>query len=302
MPRRPAQIKKTNKRKTGGDGEETPDPFANVVAASSLVGDSGSKYIVFDFSKDADPNTSIIADNTALLYMKGGITHGEISIGTANESTAKKVFGFLGRALAGETVLLQEYKGQGVVALGNSIPGDIMMITIDPGQEYFLSRGAFIACTKNVRISGALNFIGIIGFGQEEGMVLPSATVTDNSRGYLWVGSYGTFEKHDIPAGQSMLINNGLFLAATKKYDALAKLGKSIISSLFGEGLGMQFNGPCTVYTQSKNMNQLVMYIYERMPHKNGSSQNGISFTFGSDGGGGRKNDGKTPRKMTTPK
>ena len=60
--------------------------------------------------------------------------------------------------------------------------------------------------------------------------------------------------------------NNGLFLAASKKYDRITTLGKSAISSLFGEGLGMQFDGPCTVYTQSKNMNELVTFIAERLP------------------------------------
>lgn len=259
---------KPRSKKGGADAADAQDKYAIVASSARLEGVPGSRYVVFKLEKD----NVVCADSASLLYMKDGITFGSLNVGTKNESNSQKFWGMLGRALAGETIFLQGYTGPGTVALGTSLPGDVVMLTIEPGETYYLSRGSFVAATDNIRISGGLNLIGIIGVGQEEGMVLPTIKTTDDSRGYVWIGAYGTFEKHDVPANASLIINNGLFLAATKKYDGLTKLGKSVVSSLFGEGLGMEFKGPCTVYTQSKNINELVNYIIARVPRGDGNS------------------------------
>lgn len=81
------------------------------------------------------------------------------------------------------------------------------MLEVEPGATYYLTRGTFI----------------------------PTVSTTDDNKGYLWIGSYGAFEKHNVPAGESITVNNGLFLAATKKYDTIVKLGKSLVSSFFGK-------------------------------------------------------------------
>ena len=83
----------------------------------------------------------------------------------------------------------------------------MIMLEVEPGATYYLTRGTFI----------------------------PTVSTTDDNKGYLWIGSYGAFEKHNVPAGESITVNNGLFLAATKKYDTIVKLGKSLVSSFFGK-------------------------------------------------------------------
>lgn len=279
---------RTYKKKTKGGDAPPPDAMYD----AKLLGDSSSRYVVFKLKQ----NQAVCADSASLIYMKDGITYGSIKIGKDNESMTSAMLGFFGRKLSGETGFIQQYDGPGTVALGSSLPGDVTMFAVNPGDTYYLSRGAFIACSPNIRVSGGLNLIGILGIGQEEGFVLPTVT-TDNSIGYIWIGAYGTFERHEIPQGQSMLINNGQFLAANKKYDGLKTLGKSAISSMFGEGMGMEFKGPCIVYTQSKNMNELVTYITERMPPKSGgaitfqsSSSEGFVADTPSEGGKAKRN------------
>jgi uncharacterized protein (AIM24 family) len=281
---------KSVRAKKGGDGDVngsvgSPDVYGPVSKSASFNGGSSSKYIVFKLPA----NQSVVADSASLLYLKDGIQKGEMAFGSKNESAGQKMLGFFGRSLSGETAILQKYTGPGTVALGGALPGDVMMMKISPGQTHFLSQGAFIACTENVRISGGFNMLGVFAIGQEEGPVLPTATVIDSNPGYIWIGGYGAFEKHDLQSGESMLVNNGLFLACDKRYDSVETLGKSMMSSLFGEGLGMRFNGPCTLHTQSKDINDLVSYVSQRLPKQTG-------------GGGEPKKVKRTTRKAASAK
>lgn len=288
--------KRRAKKRVGGDEEPTPAPIKDIYAPirdmCTIQGGSDSKYLVFDFTNDTSGTASVLADNASLLYMKGGIKSGTLSLGKGNQITS-----FFGRVFSGETAFLQTYSGNGIVALGSSLPGDIIMLRLEPGHEYFLSSGSYVACTENVRISGAFNALGLISWGQEEGPALPHVSVVDDSIGYVWIGGYGAFERHDIPENETMLVNNGLFLASTKKYDGIRRMGKTLLSSAFGEGLGMEFIGPCIVYTQSKNSNVLVDYIATQLPKPSNNTSNGISllgnFTSESSEGGADKSKNK---------
>jgi uncharacterized protein (AIM24 family) len=302
-------VRRSRQRKLRGGESAFSDVFANIAAGASLAGESGSRYVIFKL-QDGE---SVISDSASLLYLKDGIQKGELKFGD--------VMSTFGRFLSGETMTLQQYTGAGTVALGGALPGDVMVIPVDPGQTIYLSRGAFIAGTPNVRVSGAFKMLGLLGFGQEEGFVLPSVTVVPvpdpanpdqevESRGYVWVGSYGTFERHDIAEGQIITVNNGLFLASTTKDYTLAKMGKSLFSSFLGEGLGMEFAGPCVVYTQSKNENDLVAFIAMNLPRSTGSSSSSspalFSFDFGSSQEesqeGGRKTKVKKVKQVVKKK
>lgn len=227
-----------------------------------IYGDIGSKYIVFNLPE----GKTIQADNGTLLYVKGGYSF--------DAKTPIKGGGFLDflgsaktiakRVSAGESAFLKEYTGPGIVALGSPLPGDVTMLTIYPGQTYYLSKDTFIAATSNVVLEGA--FGGFMGSLVGEGAVLPTVATKDSSIGYVWIGGYGTFEKHELASNESIIINNGLFLASTRKYVKTTKLGKNLIKAALGEGLGLEFQGQCTVYTQSKNSEALIQYIQQRLP------------------------------------
>jgi uncharacterized protein (AIM24 family) len=95
-----------------------------------------------------------------------------------------------------------------------------------------------------------------------------------------------------------LLVDNGLFLACVRpagnsgKLYSIVKLGKTLISSLLGgEGLGMKFQGPATVYTQSHNLNDLAGMIAARLP------ESSSGFNINLSGGKPRKRG--TQRKVT---
>jgi uncharacterized protein (TIGR00266 family) len=206
---------------------------------------------------------SIISDGGALQYMKGAVEHSSLATS-----------GFLGKLLSGESAFGNKYVNNtenqvGTIAFASSYPGDAFAINMNPGDSWKLSRGAFVASSLSIKVSGKLNWRGAFVLGQEEGFVLPLVTCK-GSPGVVFVSAYGGYAKHDVAKGDRILVNNGLFLACegTVKY-TVVKLGSTIINSVLGgEGLGMEFVGPCTVYTQSRNFNNLVSHIASRLPDR----------------------------------
>lgn len=220
----------------------------DVATTATIIGVPGSNYIEFALTE----GHAILCGGEDMIYTKGNIGKSEVQLQGIIKSVA--------RFFSNEEVFLEKYTGPGIVAVGSSIPGDIIMITLQPGESFILSRSSFLACTANVEVSAGFRLRGVIGVGQEEGFVLPTVTCPENSEqpGFVWVAAYGTFKKHVIKAGDSILVNNGMFLACNEKIKyELETAGRSIIGSLVSGGLGMKFVGPCEIYTQSKNLNIL---------------------------------------------
>ena len=100
--------------------------------------------------------------------------------------------------------------------------------------------------------------------GQEEGFLLPRAAINPSAGvadGRIWLSVFGHVQKHNVPAGESFWVDNGCFVACTVpdpnkppyKVDTAVKgLWQSILS---GEGFAMRFEGPITVWTQNRNLN-----------------------------------------------
>lgn len=228
-----------------------PSNAAITASAATLIGVPGSRYVEFALR----PGMTVKAEGGVLLFQTGGVERGVTSIDGG-------IGRALGRFISGATFFFNTYQGNGVVAFGSSLPGDVAIIRIPRGQAFIINRNSLLATTANVVIGMATRMQGIIGFGQEEGFLLPKLSVPDTEAedGFAWIAAYGTFREMEVPAGDSLLINNGLFLAcdAEKNY-ALTRLGKTYVSSFFGgEGLGMKYEGPCKVWVQSKNMNTLI--------------------------------------------
>jgi uncharacterized protein (AIM24 family) len=157
---------------------------------------------------------------------------------------------------------------RGVVAVGSHLSGDVLEIKLQPGESYFLSKTSFLACTDNVHLSVGLRGIRLIPYGHDNKFVLPKVTNTSNHEGRVWLASHGSFETIVVPAGDTLLLNECTLLAcqSTLQWQP-SSFSKSLLSSLYGgEGFGLMFHGPCTVYTQSKNYDRLILDVASRMP------------------------------------
>lgn len=213
------------------------------------------------------PNQSIISDGGSMSYMREGVERGKLS-----DSGNGGLFSGIGRLFSGQSTFMVSYtgleQGDSNIVFASTYPGDILHLTLKPEEELIISRGSFLACSPNMEVSGKMNWRGLIDFGQEEGGVLPKITNKSSKPGHVWLGTYGRYKKHEIQEGESLLVDNGLFLSSLTSANnndpiyTLVNLGRTITSTIFGkEGMGMKFSGPRTVYTQSHNFNSLVAEI-----------------------------------------
>lgn len=225
----------------------------------------GSALIQGDLLKiDLINEQGVLTSPGALVYMRGDIQKGEVHVGNIGKAFA--------RSFGSQDFFLTRYIGGtngGQIALSLSFPGDIVQILLQPNESYRISKGCFLASTDNIQLSAGAQWKGIIGIGQDEGVILPVATCTGPSAGALWLGGYGTFEKHELKDEMDVLtVDNGIFLACPNhmQYN-IVQLGRSLWSSFAGgEGFGMEFRGPGVVYTQSKNFNDLMVLMSKEAP------------------------------------
>lgn len=205
-----------------------------------------------------EPGQAILADGGTVTFLREGVERGVLTTGAGG------FFAALGRDAGGDTFFMNTYTGlltgERKITLAAPYPGDMVYMDMAAGSELVVARGTFLASSPNVKITGKLNLRGIFSVGQNEGAVLLKLVCGPEGPGCVWLTGYGCIREHVLAADQTLLVNNGRFLA-TKQHDpsdtlyTVVQMGKSAISSLLGsEGLGMLFTGPRTLWTQSHDL------------------------------------------------
>jgi uncharacterized protein (AIM24 family) len=259
---KPMKKNKPQKKKNGGHENSTkvsdyqdttsqnPNIYDDVANSATIVGSEGSHYIKFRMKH----GHTIITALSSVIYMSDGI-NGGLSWGV------KGVGQGIMNLLSGETVYYQKYTAQrngAIISIGSNFIDSIIKIKIPRNQQFRLSRNCFLASTDNIKITGVVQWSGLLGIGQEEGFILPVAFCESGDYGYIWLSAYGTHEILDIPANQYIIVDNGMFLVCNNNISySIERFEKSWTSTLLGgEGFGMKFTGPCRITVQSKNINQ----------------------------------------------
>lgn len=219
-----------------------------------IGGEHGFRFLRFWLS----PGEMIIADGGSMVYMDDSIT--------LQLTKPKQKGGFvsaLKKGLAGESIFQSYYvagdKQYAILALSTPLPSDIIAITLQEGETYKLTAGAFLAATPNVKISGKFGFRGIF---TGESAFLTTATAVQGE-GIVWIAAYGHIEQHELNRGEGLKIDNECFVACPSdvKYE-LGKAGKSLMGSFFSkEGIVMHFKGPATVYTSTAGVGALARHL-----------------------------------------
>jgi uncharacterized protein (AIM24 family) len=224
------------------------------------IGTAGSVFLKVKLENGVQISTS----PGSMLYLKGDVDKGIAEYGSFKTGIV--------RLFGGEDFFLTKYSGLekgGEIALGSDIPGDIIEIPLKENTEWYFSRGSYLCSTPNIIIESVMKTQGLFGIiGSSEGGIMPTIKTTDGKPGRFWLSAYGSFEKIELGVGEKIIIDNGYFLACEKKMNyAIEKLGKTLFSSfLGGEGFGMLFVGPGTIYTQSKNVANLAYTLSVYMP------------------------------------
>lgn len=237
-------------RKKGGND----NIYDSIQKNSEIKGSHGSQYLEIKLNKDE----SIIAATGAMIYMNSGINKAELQYDGITSGIKK--------LLAGETFFYQKFTGNsnnGKLLLGANFINSIIVMKIYKNNDFRLSRYSYLASTDNIKIKFDTQMKGILGIGQEEGFILPVASCISGDYGYIWLSTFGSFERIEVPENDEIIVDNGMFLACHNRQQySIEKIGKSLFKSFFGgEGFGMKFTGPCTVFIQTKNINEFLQLI-----------------------------------------
>jgi uncharacterized protein (TIGR00266 family) len=155
--------------------------------------------------------------------------------------------------LGGETFYFQEILAEnekGDVLLAPAAPGDIKVISLTDGQDYFVQNGCLLAALENVEMDTKIQKLKA-GLFSGAGMFILHLKGT----GHIAVSAFGAIMEVPIPAGAEYIINNGHIVAwAGDTEYTIVKAGQTWFSSFAsGAGLACKFTGPGKVWVQTRN-------------------------------------------------
>ncbi|MCS6768211.1 MAG: TIGR00266 family protein [Candidatus Nitrosocaldus sp.] len=197
---------------------------------------------------EMDKGETITAEPGALVYMQG-----DVDVKTSAKIREQGFLSRLKTAMLGrESFFLNDYIARGRCMLGfaGSMIGDIEAVEVK--DSYIVQGGSYMASIGGISLD--TKFQGFVKgiFGTELFMLK-----VDGS-GTIFVNSYGSLFRKDLKNGERMVIDNYNLVAmnASAEY-RVTKIGGIKTFILGGEGLGVEVNGPATVYLQSRNMMEL---------------------------------------------
>lgn len=184
-------------------------------------------------------------------------------------------------ALGGESFFVSTYTAPaegGWVDVAARLPGDISSYRVDPGRALFVSKGSWIASEQSVDVitkwGGFANM-----FGSEGGFILRA-----EGAGQIVFACYGALEAWNLQAGQHITVDTGHMVAYEESVQmSLRRATGGIVQSFkSGEGLVFDFVGPGTVWTQTRNPNELLGWISATLgPGSSGPGQSPLGGLFG---------------------
>jgi len=200
------------------------------------------------------PNEPIRAESGAMMAMTADMQIEAKAQGGVMKSLKRA-------ALGGESFFvttLTAGSNGGWVDLAASLPGDMSVVNLVPGQPWLLSKGSFLGASPSVNLE--TKFQGGKMFAGGEGAFLMEV----EGHGPMVVSAFGAIDRFRLEAGHTVVVDSGHFVAAemSVKYTLRrAAEGGLIQSAKSGEGLVLEFAGPGEVIIQSRNPRGLISFL-----------------------------------------
>ncbi len=140
-------------------------------------------------------------------------------------------------------------KDETEIMLAPRATGDIESLELR-NEEYIVQGGSYLASEGTIETDA--HFTGWKGFISGEGIFM----IKVRGSGSLFVSSFGGIIKKELAAGETFIVDNGHIVAfpSSIKYE-VRKVGKDLVNMVTtGEGLACTFEGPGTLYLQSRNL------------------------------------------------
>lgn len=166
--------------------------------------------------------------------------------------------------LSGDSFFVSKFSAPdgGWVDVVPTYPGDLFSLSVTPGSNLILTRGAWVASdigvTLDTKFGGAKMFVG------GEGLF----TVKCSGQGEVVGAAYGAIDVHSLKQGEGLTVDTGHLVAYEESLRVnIRKAGTGILNSMkSGEGLVMDFVGPGDVITQSRNPSGFASFVSSLLP------------------------------------
>jgi len=201
-----------------------------------------------------DQGQVIVAEAGAMTYMTPNIQ-------VKTRAREKSILGTLGISLlGGQSLFVNEYcpnQGQGEIGLVSAPVGDITKIDIRGDRGYIIQKSAYIASSPTVNLD--IQWQGFTKglFGQ--GLFMIKTT----GEGELFINCFGAIDKHVLQTGETLIVDNFHLVGFSDSCQyQVQKFGGWKETLLSGEGLVTQITGPGEVLLQTKNIRELVEWLW----------------------------------------
>jgi uncharacterized protein (TIGR00266 family) len=185
---------------------------------------------------------------------------GDVEIETGSQGG---LLGGLKRSvLGGESFFINTFRSptDGHVAVAAKLPGDMKLLSLS-GNTWFVQSGSWIASDPSIEVDtkwgGSKTFFG------GEGLFLLKCT----GSGQVLVSSYGAILEREIPEGQTYVVDTGHVVAFPDGMSYGVEKAGSWKSTLLGaEGLVVRFQGPGSIWLQTRSPQDLLGWLKANMP------------------------------------
>jgi uncharacterized protein (TIGR00266 family) len=182
-----------------------------------------------------------------------------------------KMWGGIGGAFkrsifGGETLFFQQITtdmDEGEILLAPKIPGDIKVIAVDHGEDFYVRGGSLLAALEEVEMDTRAQRLSAGMFSGTGFFVLHL-----KGHGHIVVSAFGAIMEVPLPAGQRYIVDNGHVVAWSGDIGyKIVKSASSWTSSFTtGGGFACEFTGPGRVWIQTRNPKLFGRWISAMIP------------------------------------
>ena len=184
--------------------------------------------------------------------------------------TGGGIFAGLKRALAGGGIFITEFtaEGSGHIAFAPRFPGQIVPVTLAPGQSLICRNETFLCAEKSVELEIAFQQRLGAGFFAGEGFIMQKVT----GPGTVFLDLSGEVVEKTLAPGEQLLVHAGHVGMQEPSVDIDIKMMRGFRNVLFGgEGLFLAtLTGPGKIWLQSMPIMNLAEEIGRYLPQGNG--------------------------------
>lgn len=203
---------------------------------------------------ELEANEHITGEAGAMTYMTPNIE-------VETRVRERGLLGALGVSLlGGQSFFVNDFIARGrpgEIGLTAAPVGDIQILKVEPGKGYIIQKSGYLASTHDIELDIKWEGFSKGLFGQGLFMIKTYGT------GDLFINTYGAIDKHELGPGEEMIVDNFHLVAFSDSCDYKVQGFGGLKETIFsGEGFITRIIGPGEIYIQTKNVRELVDWLW----------------------------------------